>query len=158
MRNTIQAVALAASFCATTALAHVTVDPKQAPAGSYAKLTFRVPHGCGGSPTTAVQVRIPAGVTSVKPQVHPGWTIKIEKEALPKPVKDGHGNEVGDVIKSVTWTGGPLPDEFMDEFGVSVKLPSSSKGPVPFVVNQTCEKGEARWGEDADSGLAVTLR
>src|SRR5687768_1749463 len=53
---------------------HVTIDPKEAPPGSYAKLTFRVPHGCAGSATTKVRVLIPEGVTSVKPQVHPGWT------------------------------------------------------------------------------------
>ncbi|MFS8797749.1 DUF1775 domain-containing protein [Synechococcus sp. R70.1] len=34
----------------SSAWAHVTVHPQEAPAGSYTKLTFRVPHGCDGSP------------------------------------------------------------------------------------------------------------
>ncbi|MEN9231849.1 MAG: YcnI family protein, partial [Thermostichus sp. DG02_5_bins_236] len=75
------------------ALAHVTVNPKEAPAGSYAKLTFRVPHGCNGSPTTRLRIQIPEGATSVKPMVHPLWEIETVKKPLETPF-ESHGRMV----------------------------------------------------------------
>src|SRR5690606_13366926 len=44
------------------AVAHVSITPQEAAAGSYAKLTFRVPHGCDGSATKAVRITIPEGI------------------------------------------------------------------------------------------------
>ena len=52
------AVALVAPPLAS---AHVTIDPAQAPAGSYVRATLRVAHGCKGSPTVRIRARIPEG-------------------------------------------------------------------------------------------------
>ena len=80
-------LALGMSFLPlSSAWAHVTVHPKEAPAGSYAKLTFRVPHGCDGSPTVRLRVQIPEGFVSVKPMVHPLWKIETVKKPLETPM------------------------------------------------------------------------
>ena len=34
-----------------------------------------MPHGCSGSPTTAIRVRVPAGIIGVKPMPKPGWQL-----------------------------------------------------------------------------------
>jgi hypothetical protein len=54
---------LAAAF-AGNAAAHLTANPNEAPADSYFRTALRVPHGCKGSPTVAVRVKLPEGVTS----------------------------------------------------------------------------------------------
>ncbi len=62
---------------ASRAFAHVTLEQRQAPVGASYKAVFEVPHGCDGSTTTAIRVRIPDGVLDVKPMPKPGWTINI---------------------------------------------------------------------------------
>lgn len=129
-----------------TAAAHVTVEPRTAPAGGYAKLVFRVPHGCDGSPTVKIAVQIPEGTLSVKPQVHPGWKISTKTAKLAKPVSL-HGKEVVESIREVVWSGF-LADEYMDEFGMSVKLPDQPGATLVFAVIQDCKKGSARWAPE----------
>lgn len=138
---------LATLLLPVASLAHVTIDPKSAPAGEYAKLVFRVPHGCEGSPTTKISIRIPGGVVSVKPQVHPGWKIvtKTGKYATPVTL---HGKEITEGLVEVSWIGGPLPDAYMDEFGLSVKLPDRGGERLYFPTVQTCKKGESAWTEE----------
>lgn len=128
---------------AVPAWAHVTVSPEEAGPDSFATLAFQVPHGCDGSATVSLAVQIPAGVVSVKPQVKPGWEISIEEGTLPEPV-DYFGETLTEGVLSVTWTGGPLEDHYMDMFGMSVKLPNT-EGPMYFPVVQTCEQGETAW-------------
>jgi uncharacterized protein YcnI len=120
------------------AWAHVTVSPEEAAPDSFATLNFQVPHGCDGSATVSLSVQIPAGVVSVKPQVKPGWEITIEEGTLPEPV-DYFGETLTEGVLSVTWTGGPLEDQYMDMFGMSVKLPNT-EGPIFFPAIQTCEQ------------------
>lgn len=72
-------------FLSISSTAHVTLEPSSAPAGEYAKLVFRVPHGCEGSATVKITVKLPEGVLSVKPQVHPGWKISTKKTTLKEP-------------------------------------------------------------------------
>ncbi|MDX2270362.1 MAG: YcnI family protein [Cyanobacteriota bacterium] len=132
-------------------LAHVTVWPKEAPANGYAKLTFRVPHGCEGSPTTKVRVQLPKGSLSVKPMVHPGWEISTVKVKLDTPI-ESHGKPITETVAEVVWTGGPLLDEFMDEFSLSLKLPDLPDQVVPIPVVQECEQGVHRWIEVAAPG------
>ena len=47
---------------ASGAFAHVTLEHGEAPANSFHKSVFRVPHGCEGSATIAVRIQIPDGV------------------------------------------------------------------------------------------------
>jgi uncharacterized protein YcnI len=119
---------------------------------------FNVGHGCDGSPTVAVRLKIPEGVTNVKPQLKPGWQITLKmrkvqpameagkpKDAGHIPV-DQHGTVASETVDEITWRGGPLPDNFYDAFGVAMALPESAAGTTlyfPFV--QECEKGTHRW-------------
>jgi uncharacterized protein YcnI len=121
---------------------------------SYAKVTFRIPHGCDGSATTQITVQIPEGVLSVKPQVHAGWTISTKKITLNPPVMS-HGQNVSEAISEVSWKGGPLSDEYMDEFSMSLKLPDRPNARLIFPVIQDCEKGSSRWIEVATSEHAA---
>ncbi|GAB4216099.1 MAG: YcnI family protein [Synechococcales cyanobacterium] len=138
------------------AAAHVTVSPDTAPADSYAKLTFRVAHGCEGSPTVRVRVQIPDGLVSVRPMVHPLWKVSIVKKPLATPY-ESHGKMITETVGEVVWAEGSLPDGLMDEFSLSVKLPNQPGQTVTIPVVQECEKGVYRWiqvaqpGEDPDS-------
>lgn len=126
--------------------AHVTLVPKTARSGEYTKLVFRVPHGCDGSPTTKITVQLPSGSVSVKPQVNTGWKIKIKKVKLNPPVTL-HGKEITETLSEVTWEDGNLSDDYMDEFGISLKLPDKQGEKLIFPVIQTCKKGVNRWAE-----------
>jgi hypothetical protein len=86
---------------------------------------LRVPHGCAGSPTVAVRVQLPHGITTVQPMRKPGWEIEIVREALDEPISDGHGGEITERVAEIHWTGGSLPDEFYDEFVFRTRLPDT---------------------------------
>jgi periplasmic copper chaperone A len=55
----------------SAALAHVALEQKEAPIGASYKAVLRVPHGCDGSATQALRVRIPDGYLNVKPMPKP---------------------------------------------------------------------------------------
>lgn len=145
MRKSIAGVFVA--LIPSLALAHVTLEPRTAPAGEYAKLTFRVPHGCDSSATRKLTVQLPEGSVSVKPQVHPGWKITTKKVKLAQPLTLP-GKVITETISEVSWQGGPLEDQYMDEFGISLKLPNQA-GEVLVPVIQDCQKGTVRWVEAA---------
>ena len=138
---------------APTAMAHVTVSPAAAPADGYTKLDFRVPHGCDHAPTTKVTIQIPTGINAVTAQVVPGWTIRKELEPLDPPVDDGHGGQLTERVASVSWTGGPLAADQLEEFGLSLRTPDQ-EGPLAFPAVQTCTEGIARWIEPTVEGEA----
>lgn len=152
MKRMALALGLAAAF-ASPALAHVTLGQESAPAGSYYKAVFRVPHGCEGSATTSVSIRIPEGVISVKPQPKPGWTVTTENAAYAQ-TYEVHGKPVSEGVVKVTWQGGPLPDDQFDEFAFLAKLPSDPEiMKLFFPVEQACEKGSTAWDEFAAPGV-----
>src|SRR3954470_12832250 len=68
------------------ASAHVTVQPREAAAGSYFQMAFVVPHGCDGTATVAIRVKMPDGLTSVRPKMKPGWTVEIKTRNLDTPL------------------------------------------------------------------------
>lgn len=98
---------------AAPASAHVTANLNGATAtsGGYGTLFLRVPHGCDGDATNSVTVTIPAGINAagVKPQQKAGWTITRS------------GN-------SITWSGGHLPDDQFDDFGLNLRYPTLNPG------------------------------
>jgi hypothetical protein len=121
---------LLAAFAALATLnaeAHVSLEPKTAPGGSYQTLSFRAGHGCAGSATTAITIVLPEAITGAKPMPKPGWTLSI-------------------AAREIAWRGGPLPDSQFDEFKLLVKLPDSA-GKQVFKVLQRCEQGSADWTE-----------
>ena len=143
---------LLSAMASPWALAHVTLERTQAPADSYYKAVLQVPHGCKASPTVAIRVRIPEGVTSVKPQPKPGRKLGITRAKLPQPVDAGHGRMVSERVSEVAWTGGLLPDEYFDEFKLVMKLPDKPGATLYLPVVQECRDGVTRWIETPDAG------
>jgi uncharacterized protein YcnI len=157
VRRTLAAGAGAAGLLlagATAAGAHVTANPAESPAGGFAVISFAVPHGCDGSPTTAIAIEIPEGVTSVKPTVVAGWDIEIAKEDLAEPI-EGEGGTITDRVASITYTASePLPDEYRQEFPVSMRMPEAPDETLAFPVVQTCVAGETAWITVPEEGQA----
>ncbi|SDF31235.1 Uncharacterized protein YcnI [Cellulosimicrobium cellulans] len=163
MRKTLRAVGAAALTTglvvagAAAASAHVTVTPDTTEAGSYALLTFGVPHGCGDSPTTKVSVQVPEQVVTVTPTVNPGWDVEKVMEDLAEPVDDGHGGQYTERVAEVVYTAKtPLPDGYRDAFVLSLKLPDAAGETLVFPTVQECAEGESAWvqvpadGEDGE--------
>jgi uncharacterized protein YcnI len=141
-------VAAAAALGSSAAFAHITLQDKQAPVGAAYKAVLRVPHGCSGSSTVAVRVRIPDGFIDVKPMPKPGWKLDVVHGKYQTPVST-RGTQVTEGVTEVNWTGGNLPDAFYDEFvltgSIGDQLPAGQT--MYFPVVQECEKGVSRWIE-----------
>ncbi len=120
------------------ASAHIDPDPDQAQAGSRLSVGFTVEHGCEGSPTTQLDMRLPAGVTDPVPDDTEGWSGSVDTVD-------------GDTI--VTFAGGPLADDVEGTFAVTMTLPPTTDTTVYFPFVQRCEVGEIRWiGIPAEPG------
>lgn len=135
--------------------AHVTLESTRASADSYYKATLRASHGCKGSPTVKLRVRIPEGVTGVKPQPKSGWKLEINKVKLPAPLDIGHGVKITETVSEVAWSGGSLPDEHFDEFMMMMKLPDRPGTTLYFPVVQECTEGVHRWIEMPAQGKSA---
>ncbi|PZA12097.1 hypothetical protein DNX69_08725 [Rhodopseudomonas palustris] len=146
------AAVVAAALGVGPALAHVTLQPNKAPAGNYFQAALSVPHGCDGSATLAVRVKIPDGVLSVKPQMKPGWTVDIKTRKIEGEQPKLHGKIITETVDEVSWRGGPLPDNLYDTFGLVMKLPDAAGKTLYFPVVQECEKGVHRWIEIPAAG------
>lgn len=137
------------------ALAHVSLQPSEAVAGNYFQTSLSVPHGCDGTGTVAVRVKIPDGVLSVKPQMKPGWTVDIKTRKIEGEQPTLHGKTIAETVDEVSWRGGPLPDNLYDTFGLVMKLPDAAGKTLYFPVVQECEKGVHRWIELPTAGQAT---
>jgi uncharacterized protein YcnI len=162
MQRSFSAALAAASFLAATlgglavAFAHVTLEAQEATVGSSYKAVFRVPHGCDGSATTALRVKIPAGVIAVKPMPKPGWQLATVKGKYDK-TYDYYGTPMSEGVVEVAWSGGKLLDEHYDEFVFRAQLTAALKpGTVLyFPTVQECENGTHRWIEIPAPGKAA---
>ena len=157
------ACAALACAAAVPAFAHIVVTPSEASAGSYARLAFAVGHGCRGSPTTRIEVIIPDGVLVAKPAPKRGWRLHLTKAKLAVPARS-HGQAQTERVERISWSGGPLDDQYYDEFVVLAKLPDAT-GTVLFPVVQTCEQGRNHWSlppgktsDDRSVGPAPAVR
>lgn len=141
--------------CCSFAHAHVSLDTKQAVAGSYQKISLRVPHGCSGSDTVALRVQVPEGMLSVKPQPKAGWKLSTSQGDYNQSYTL-HGATVSSGVKEVTWRGGPLANDHFDEFSLMVYLADNLATDKPLLMPtiQECTQGETRWidkDQQADS-------
>ena len=132
----------------SAASAHVSLERQEAVVGSSYKAVLRVSHGCGGSPTTAIRVRLPAGVIAVKPMPKPGWQLSTVVGKYPKPF-GVRGTVVTEGVTEIAWSAGHLPDAHYDEFvfigTIAEELGGGQTIYIPVV--QECEKGVHRWIE-----------
>lgn len=117
---------IASAAVATQAFAHIDPDPTEAQAGSEQSVGFTVQHGCEGSPTVQLNMRLPEGTTNPAPEAPAGWTGTVD----------------GNVI---TFEGGPLPDDQELTFRVRLTLPPTPDTTIYFPFVQRCEQGEIRW-------------
>lgn len=155
MLNSLLPASLAIVLVAGAASAHVTLETGEVPAGSAYKAVFRVPHGCDGSATVKITVKIPEGVIAVKPMPHPGWTIATVKAKYAKSY-DYYGSKLDEGVTEVTWSGGNLPDPYYDEFVLRGMLAADlPPGMIYFPVVQECEKGVDRWIEIPEAGKSA---
>ena len=142
---------------ANTSFGHVVLNEPVALANTSYRAAFRVGHGCGGSPTTAIRVTLPAGFQGAKPMPHAGWALVVREEKLARPYKS-HGKEVTQDVVEVTWTAktrdDALPDAFYDEFVLRGQLPDVA-GPMWFKVLQSCDKGHKDWSDVPASGTST---
>jgi uncharacterized protein YcnI len=149
-RKTITAgfVTAAALALPAAAGAHVTAYAVgDLPPEGYGKIDFRVPHGCDGSPTTSLTIQLPDTVVGATPQVVPGWEISTKEGKLANPV-EAHGEQITEGVREVTWRGGSLADDRLQEFGMSVQTAGGKAGEKAyFKILQRCEEGETAWAE-----------
>jgi periplasmic copper chaperone A len=140
--------------CAWPAAAHVTLETAQASVGAGYKAVLRVGHGCEGSPTTAIRVRIPDGIIAVKPMPKPGWKLEVVTGKYGKSYEVGHGVKLDEGVKEISWSGGNLPEAFYDEFVFTATIAPDLKAgqSVYFPTVQQCEKGVKRWIEIPAAG------
>jgi uncharacterized protein YcnI len=138
---------------AGAAQAHIVLEQPTAPAGSYYKATLRVTHGCDGSATKAIQVTLPEGFRGARPMPKAGWLVDAPKIKLAQPYQS-HGKTVSEDVAVITWSGGPLPDAYYDEFVVMGKLPEQ-EGTLYFKVLQTCEQGQNDWSAIPQPGKTL---
>jgi len=134
------------ALAAGPALAHVSLETKQATVGSSYKAVFTVPHGCAGSATIKIRVQIPEGVVGVKPMPKAGWNLETVKGKYAAEY-DYHGSKLSEGVKEVAWSGGKLADDNYDEFVITTYLTGGLKpnSTLYFPVVQECEQGVSRW-------------
>ncbi|MBY0338195.1 MAG: YcnI family protein [Acetobacteraceae bacterium] len=164
MIRSLPALLAAALLAAPPALAHVTLDPAEAAANASVRVAFRVPHGCAGAATTAIEVTLPEGVTMARPMPKPGWTLEVDIRPLARPFPGPHGL-IRESPAAVAWRGGPLADAHYDEFVMILRTPDRPAETLHFPVMQRCEGGASHaWTEVADAANprprspAATLR
>lgn len=134
------------------AAAHAGLETRAYPAGTNAKLVMHLSHGCEGSATVSVRIRIPDNVLNVKPQPKPGWQIATIKGKLANPIKGGHGETITESVREIQWSGGKLEDGFYDEFVFRARMPDQPGATLYIPVVQECEKGVNRWIETPEAG------
>ena len=151
MRKTIAIACTAAALSAPAAAqAHVTVQPDEAPAGGFARLDVRVPNERDDAATTKVEVKFPPGFAEVSTEPLAGWTTKVTKTKLAKPVTTDEGDKITEQVDTITWTGSGSqgrigPGQFQD-FGLSVALPDEAGKSLTFKALQTYSDGDVvRW-------------
>lgn len=141
---------------AAGAAAHVTIRPDVDTAGSYAKITVRVPNESDTAGTVQVRLDLPADtpIPSVRVQPHAGWTAELTTTQFPEPVQVGD-RTLEEAVTAVTWTADPGvrigPGEF-DEFAISVG-PLPEAGTYFLPATQTYDDGEVvAWAEETVEG------
>jgi len=155
----VAAATLAVFGLGSPAAAHVTVNPRTATQGGFAKLTFRVPNEKATASTVKLEVQLPpdAPIASVSTRPTPGWSVEVRNRTLDEPVT-AHGAQITEVVDVIIWTAEPgaeiAPGQFQ-EFDISV-------GPLPevdqmvFKALQHYSDGDiVRWIDEPQEGVEL---
>ena len=145
-----------------SASAHVTVDPGQAAAGSYAVITVKVPNESETASTSRVELSLPTDTpfTSVRYVPVAGWSAELVRTTLPEPVEVGEAT-ITEAVTSVIWTadaGSEIADGELQLFPISVG-PVPDTGSISLPADQGYTDGSVvSWneeGEDAEHPAPV---
>ncbi len=127
------AVAGVIALLAVPAVAHIAPTPAAVPETAVATISFNVEHGCGESPTTKLEMQLPAGVgTAQAASTAAGWTAAVA------------GN-------TITWTGPAQPPHTPFDVSITASMPSTP-GNIHFPIIQTCQQGSTSWIEIQQEG------
>ena len=136
MKQSILSLTLALSAAAmlhpVAGLAHAFITDMEADAGSYHVVEIAVPHGCKGTATHTVRVKIPEGITLVRPEGKPGWQLSYTTRKSNEPYVTSEGARLTEVADEVTWSGGKLADSELGRFSLMVKLPDAPNSTLYF--------------------------
>ena len=139
------------------ASAHVAVSSPDGAAGSYGKVTFRVPNESDTASTVRVRIQLPADTpfASVSYQPQPGWTATLTQRQLNPPLTNDDGQQVTQAVSVVEFDaaagGGIGPGQFQ-EFSLSVG-PFPKVSTVTFNVLQDYSDGtESAWIDPTVAG------
>ncbi|MFV0490391.1 MAG: DUF1775 domain-containing protein [Pseudorhodobacter sp.] len=132
--------------------AHATFEQKEVVAGSTAKMTLRVPHGCKGEATHTVRMTLPDGLYLAKPMPKAGWDLTIVNGTYAEPY-DNRGTEMTEGPREIIWSGGHLEDGWFDEFAVRGRFGKDiAPGTVLyFPTVQECANGMVDWTDTSGS-------
>ncbi len=135
MKRTILTLPLAGIvvLLAATAQAHISIASGPAFANTSQQVRFAVGHGCAGADTYRVQIEIPAGVSSVRPEPSDFGQADVETDAA------------GTVV-AVTWTKPEASvldaDTQYYELVVRLKAPDQPFSTVYLPSHQTCRAAD----------------
>lgn len=157
--------AAAVLLFAGPALAHITVTPDSAQAGSAATLTFHVPNEEAKASTVKVDVQIPTAhpIAQLLVKPVPGWSIAVKTITLARPVTTDDGT-FNSAVSEVIWSGGQIrPGQFQD-FTISADPLPEGIGKLVFKAIQTYSNADVvRWidlqqpGQQEPEHPAVTV-
>lgn len=139
------------------AFAHVSVSAEGTAAkGGYATVNFKVPNERDNASTTKLEVSFPTDhpLASVMPQPVDGWTVKVTRSKLAKPL-ELHGEKISEAVSKVTWTatGKGVEPGFFQKFPLSVgQLPEDTDELVFKALQTYSNKEVVRWIEVRKDG------
>jgi hypothetical protein len=150
-RSALVSAAVLTLVVAAPALGHVTVpDGSAIPSGGSSVIHLRVPHGCDGAATDTIEVQLPDGIVSAKPEYVPGWTLEVEMvESAPY---DEFGTTRTERVGVIRWSGGDLPDHAFYDFGIRATFLLDPGTTVAIPVVQRCGDAETAWIEPVVEG------
>jgi uncharacterized protein len=161
VKLTLALIGVLALAAPAAASAHVTLQPSEAGAGEYTVLDVRVPNETEDADTTKVDVQFPPGFAEASYQAVPGWSVKVIKEKLAKPVQTDDG-PVTEGVHEIIWSGGKIAPGRFQDFPISVQIPGEAGDTLTFKALQTYDNGEVvRWigapeSEEPAPQVAVT--
>jgi uncharacterized protein YcnI len=155
MQRALPAAVVVAALAGPAAEAHVTLQPNTAATGSFTVENVRVPNERDKASTVKVDLQLPPGFVFASYEPRIGWSVKVTKEKLAKPIQTDDG-PISEEIRRITFTGhgkyGKIgPGQFMD-FPLSVQIPGKPGDKLTFKALQTYSNGEVvRWIGAPDS-------
>lgn len=115
------------------AAAHVLLETATPNGDGTTTLTFSFEHGCDGSPTTGLDVTLPAGVEAVSTTQPEGWAAEQEPGV-------------------VRWEGTPVADGTAARFELVARVSGTAGQAFWFPTTQTCTEGVHEWVDTDPAG------